>query len=81
MKTVKPKKAVDDILLRVKRDRRLLPNVPDPEGIRKSGDRRGSALETKRVLDFESYEQMLKNGIRYNVEGLTARITCKKRGK
>lgn len=81
MKTVKPKKAVDDILLWEKRDRRLLPNVPDPEGIRKSGERRGSASEVRRMLAFESYEQIYKDGIRYNVEGLTARITCKKRGK
>lgn len=32
----------EDVLLKIKKDRRLLSNVPDPSGERQMSDRRGS---------------------------------------
>ena len=78
---MKSKKSPDDVLLREKEDRRLLPNVPDPENIRSSADRRGHASEVWRALDYDGYMRMWKSGIRYKVENITVHIKCKKRGK
>ena len=33
---------IEDIMMQEKPDRRLLPNVPDPEGQRTNSDRRGA---------------------------------------
>lgn len=48
-------KKVQDILLDVKKDRRLLANVPDIEGVRSHIDRRG-----KRILDIDKDEAAMK---------------------
>lgn len=55
----------EDILLRAKKDRRILSFVPDPHHIRQKIDRRGtlsgSAAKTSR-------ERMIEDGIRYQAE-------------
>ena len=76
----KKKKTVPDILLFQKRDRRTLPNVPDPEHIRMTGDRRGHTSEEQRLEDFEAYMRMQKEGIRYEVN-LVSEIKCKRKRK
>ena len=56
-----------DILLQPRPDRRLLPNVPDKEGVRKNSDRRGA-------VDDNIHDRVKKNidengnGIRYVVD-------------
>ncbi len=72
----KKKQPPADILLKPKGDRRTLPNVPDPEGIRLGGDRRGNTDGEEREHDFRKYVQSLNEGIRYEVD-LPAKITCR----
>lgn len=60
----KQKGAVDDVLLRTKGDRRMLPDVPDPSGMRKTTDRRGGT-EPDTEGNFETSVKRRKAGIRY----------------
>ena len=51
-----------DILLNERADRRVLPDVPDPEGIRSQFDRRGVSADNDSV---ESVILNRKSGIRF----------------
>lgn len=74
----KRKKHPVDILLRQKQDRRTLPNVPDPEAIRRGGERRGNAFSDERNVDFEEYIHSRNEGIRY-VVNLRAKVKCRRK--
>lgn len=52
---------IEDRLLRTIRDRRLLPNVPDPEAIRNNNDRRNGFEE-------EGQKKQMQSGTRYHSE-------------
>lgn len=56
-----------DILLQPRPDRRLLPNVPDKEGVRKNSDRRGAVDDNIRDRVKKNIEEN-GNGIRYVVD-------------
>lgn len=56
--------AIEDVVLNTKTDRRLLPYVADPEGIRGNRDRRSNTSENKQ---FKEYIKNDKQGQRYSV--------------
>lgn len=68
---------IQDILVRTKTDRRLLPNVPSPEGMRNNLDRRGrgemDARTPRRILNLSLPEH---RGIRY-VCNHPVYVTCR----
>ena len=66
---IRRKKKVQDILLEPKKDRRLLPNVPDAKKMRSGQERRGSSIEH---LDTISSTRYL---VQYPVT-----ITCHRQG-
>lgn len=55
----------EDVLLQTKSDRRILSFVPDPHGIRKTVDRRGTPPRNGSKV---SREKMIEDGIRYLAE-------------
>ena len=55
-------KSTADILLKMKKDRRLLSNVPDPTGERQLADRRGRSSDSS---DLDKLMHERKKGIRY----------------
>jgi hyaluronan synthase len=59
----KEKTEYEDVLLMPKKDRRYLPNVPDPTGERSVTDRRGTGDKN---ADFQTMVEHQKSGIRYN---------------
>lgn len=61
-------KKIEDVLLEPKKDRRLLENVPDIEGIRSNIDRRGEQLNTKKYIDIEENIRIKEAGRRYEVD-------------
>ncbi|WP_310604263.1 glycosyltransferase [Anaerosporobacter sp.] len=63
------KKKVEDILIETKKDRRLLPNVPDAKKIRSGKERRGSSVEEEDSISKTRYI------VQYPVT-----ITCYKQG-
>lgn len=76
-----------DILLNQRKDRRVLPDVPDPTGQRSAVDRRGSDREVKCV---EEVIRRKKSGVRYQssfpvtlsyqtVEGKKQTLACRSR--
>ena len=72
----KNKEKIEDVLLQQKKDRRSLPNVPDPDRIRSASERRGNAIE-----DDEAYDEYIKaqrEGVRYSVN-LDAKVFNKKK--
>lgn len=70
------KKIVQDVLLQQRKDRRSLPNVPDPENKRSKTDRRGMNFEQSEFEDYEQYIKLQQEGTRYAVN-LPATITVK----
>ncbi len=73
-------KKPEDILLHEKKDRRTLPNVPDPAGIRNGGDRRGHIMNELRRENYELYIKKMKESIRYETH-IPVLITVKTPGK
>lgn len=63
------KKVVEDILVKPKNDRRMLPNVPDYEKIRGNIDRRGKVALEDYDGDLLAYISAQKAGIRYEIKG------------
>ncbi len=57
-----------DILLRTKQDRRLLPNVPDETRQRSNIDRRGKERLDSLDINVEEYIKSRETGIRYKIE-------------
>lgn len=64
-KVKKQKKKPRDILLNSRKDRRILSNVPDKEGIRSSIDRRGKRVLEEDIKDPSAFIKSKKAGIRY----------------
>ena len=58
-------KEQEDVLLKIKKDRRLLSNVPDPSGERQMSDRRGRGDNAQTQDDLIRQH---KKGIRYQVD-------------
>ena len=75
-KTKNNKDITNDILLRPRRDRRLLSNVPDKEEIRKGVDRRGEKILHERKNNLTAFINGNKAGIRYLVQ-TDVKVTCK----
>lgn len=75
-------KTIDDVLLKQKKDRRSLPNVPDSEKVRTNTDRRSVQISEKDLVNYKKYIKSQKEGIRYQVD-FEALIICKNavRGK
>ncbi len=67
---------INDILLRPRKDRRLLSNVPDKERIRKGIDRRGQKILDESVSDSNAFIDGNKAGIRYLMQ-TDIKIRCK----
>lgn len=57
-----------DILLRKKKDRRLLPHVPDIENIRTNLDRRGQQTAQNQSNNINEFMKSIKSGIRYDAD-------------
>lgn len=72
-------KTINDVLLKQKKDRRSLPNVPDTEKIRTNTDRRGIQISEGDWIDYQKYIESQKEGIRYQVD-FEATILCKNAG-
>ena len=70
-------KSTDNILLKIKKDRRLLSNVPDPTGERQFADRRGRSSDS---LDLDEIMRERKKGVRY-VADLMVSVLLKERTK
>lgn len=66
-KTSEPK---TDILLVKKKDRRLLPHVPDSENIRTNLDRRGKDTTDNQENDINEFIKSIKAGTRYEANFL-----------
>ena len=74
-KRKKKKRKEGEILLKVKKDRRILDNVPDSANIRVNRDRRGDALISKEdQVTVNDFIQQKNGGIRYEVT-LTSYVT------
>ena len=72
----KEKKPIKDILLNEKKDRRILENVPDKEGIRKENDRRGKNIVDKYKNKEQAFVKGNKVGTRYITE-VDVKVKCK----
>ena len=75
----KNKKAIQDILLNPKLDRRILANVPDKEEIRNNVDRRGRKVLEEYDGDPKTFITSKKAGIRYFVK-TDIKVICKNKG-
>ncbi|WP_152403772.1 glycosyltransferase family 2 protein [Paenibacillus cellulositrophicus] len=62
------KKQTDEILTLPRSDRRILSNVPDPEQIRRSVDRRGSRDNDADQFSSDYLERMRKFSLRYEAD-------------
>lgn len=82
------KKKEEDILLKVRADRRLLSHVPDKEKIRSNTDRRGKSNIDESITNIQEFIKKKEEGIRYEVEynvsvkcttksGIHYKFTCK----
>lgn len=69
------KDKVNDVLLKPRKDRRLLSNVPDKEAIRKNIDRRGYKVLEEYKDDPNSFIMSKSAGIRYVMKA-DIKITC-----
>lgn len=58
-------KQVEDVLVSLKEDRRILSFVPDKQNIRINGDRRGNVEANDRKGDMLSFIQSVHQGLRY----------------
>lgn len=76
----KKEKNIEDVLLKQKEDRRLLPNVPDGKKIRSNLDRRGSMITGKDQYSKDFLKKYNFLSTRYLVES-DVKITCIKSGK
>lgn len=56
----------EDILIQIKKDRRILAHVPDPQSIRTTTDRRGSKEQDN--TDVETTAFLTKMGLRYQAD-------------
>ncbi len=65
----KERKVIEDILIKPKNDRRMLPNVPDKEKIRSNNDRRGKVALEDYEGDLTAYITAQKAGVRYEIKG------------
>jgi hyaluronan synthase len=72
----KKTKGDEDILLVPEKDRRVLSNVPDKEGIRKGIDRRGKKILDNNKNKATSFIESNKAGIRYITE-IDVKVKCK----
>ena len=61
-------KAIQDVLLQIKADRRMLPNVPDMEQMRTNVDRRGHMMLELMKGDLTAHIKSQQEGIRYLVD-------------
>jgi len=64
----KKEKEVNDLLIKQREDRRMLPNVPDKEKVRTNNDRRGQIVMEDFEGSFSSYMRAQKAGIRYETD-------------
>lgn len=74
------KKTKKDILLAIKEDRRILPNVPDKLQRRSILDRRGRVSTTDAKYTIDEYIKSARAGIRYRVD-YDVKVICKSGGK
>ncbi|MGC7873053.1 glycosyltransferase family 2 protein [Desulfosporosinus sp. SYSU MS00001] len=74
-KSERNSKDIEDILLRPTKDRRLLANVPDKEGIRTNVNRRGKHVLENGDNDVSQYMKSNNYGIRYQASYQTE-IIC-----
>lgn len=72
----KKNKGYEDILLVPEKDRRILSNVPDKEGIRKGVDRRGKKVLDNHKNKANAYIEGNKAGIRYLTD-IDVKVKCK----
>lgn len=72
----KKNKDNEDILLVTEKDRRVLSNVPDKEGIRKGIDRRGKKVLDRNKDKVIAFIEGKKAGIRYVTE-IDVKVKCK----
>lgn len=69
------KAEIEDILLKPRKDRRLLANVPDKEAIRTNVDRRGKKVLEDFEGDPDSFIKIRQAGIRYTMQ-TEVRVSC-----
>lgn len=55
----------EDVLLKLKEDRRLLSNVPDKTNVRTNADRRGKTYDSSNINEYIAQKQ---SGLRYKVD-------------
>ena len=77
----KEKQVVQDVLLHDKQDRRMLPDVPDPDNIRSGAERRGHVtIDSDGHINYEETIKKKSEGKRYLVS-LPGLLICKGKGK
>lgn len=81
MKKKRKKKDLEDILLKEKKDRRLLSNVPDKERIRSNVDRRGMQVIEDYKEDPTAFIESKNAGLRYLMETQVELICKTSKGK
>lgn len=73
---IRRKKNVQDILLEQKKDRRLLPNVPDAKKMRSGQERRGSSVENIDLISSTRYMVQYPITIICRQKGLKKKISA-----
>ena len=75
------KQVIHDVLLQDKKDRRMLPDVPDPDNIRSGSERRGHVtIDPDGQINYEETIKKKSEGKRYLVS-LKGLLICKGNGK